>query len=59
MNESVSNNEFLGVNLQRQNSSEQKHYKPKYKDKIQLQTYEKSSLENVFEKIDLLKKAKL
>ncbi len=48
----------MGIDT-RQNPSLEKQHKLKYKDKIQSLTYDRSSLDNVLEKIDLLKKIKL
>jgi hypothetical protein len=48
----------MGIDT-RQNASLEKQHKLKYKDKIQGLTYDRSSLNHVLEKIDLLKKIQL
>jgi hypothetical protein len=55
--DSTYDNEFIGLDIM-QNSSEQKTYKPKYKDRIQNLSEQRSSLQDVLGRIDLLKRVK-
>lgn len=55
MYENDNDNEFMGIDI-KPNLSEQKQYKLKYKDRINSFSYHKSSVDNVLERIDLLKK---
>ncbi len=55
--DSAYDNEFFGVDM-RQNSSDQKPYKFKYKDRIQNLPEQRSSLRDVLDKINHLKKVR-
>jgi hypothetical protein len=55
--DSAYDNEFSGVDM-RLNSSDQKPYKFKYKDRIQNLPEQRSNLRDVLDKINLLKKVR-